>query len=115
MDVKKSPGHNEISTRLLKMCDEAIAKPLFIIFKNCLLNGYLPKKWKMANVVPVYKKTERNLIGNYRPVSLLPICGKLFEKIIFDNLYIYIFSNGFISDRQSGYRNGDSTIKQLFL
>ena len=52
------------------------------------------------------------MIGNYRPVSLLPICGKLFEKIIFNNLYTYIFNNGFISDRQSGYRNGDSTIKQ---
>jgi hypothetical protein len=46
-------------------------------------------------------------------VSLLPICGKLFEKIIFDGLYKYIFTNKFISDKQSGYRRNDSTIKQL--
>ena len=53
------------------------------------------------------------MITNYRPVSLLPICGKLFEKIIFDGLYNYIFTNKFISDKQSGYRRNDSTIKQL--
>ena len=64
-------------------------------------------------MVPILKKNERNLIGNYRPVSLLPICGKIFEKIIFDNLYPYIFNNNFIHDKQSGYRRGDSTVKQL--
>ena len=51
--------------------------------------------------------------SNYRPVSLLPICGQIFEKIIFDNLYCYIFQNNFISDKQSGYRKNDSTVKQL--
>ena len=53
------------------------------------------------------------MITNYRPVSLLPICGKIFEKIILDNLYPYIFKNNFIHDKQSGYRRGDSTVKQL--
>ena len=67
----------------------------------------------MANVVPIHKKKDKNLIQNYRPVSLLPICGKIFEKLIFDNLYPYIFNNQFIDDRQSGYRHADSTVKQL--
>ena len=67
----------------------------------------------MANVIPVHKKKDINLITNYRPVSLLPICGKLFEKVIFYSLYGYIFGNNFISDLQSGYRKKDSTIKQL--
>ena len=67
----------------------------------------------MGNVIPVHKKNEKNLMKNYRPISLLPICGKLFEKLIFDNLYNYVFSNNFISDKQSGYRRGDSTVKQL--
>ena len=49
----------------------------------------------------------------YRPISLLPLCGKIFEKIIYDSLYTYINENKFISDDQSGYRRGDSTIKQL--
>ena len=88
-------------------------KPLFIIYKNCIKNKYFPKKWKLANVVRVHKKNEKNLVKNYRPISLLPISGKILEKLIFDNLYTYIFSNNFISDKQSGYRKGDSTIKQL--
>ena len=113
LNVNKAHGHDEISIRLIKMCNNAIAKPLFISFINCISKGYFPKKWKKANVVPVHKKNERNLVNNYRPISLLPIWCKLFEKIIFDNLYTYIFQNGFISDKQSGYRNGDSTIKQL--
>ena len=49
----------------------------------------------------------------YRPISFLPLCGKFFEKIIYDSLYTYINENKFISDDQSGYRRGDSTIKQL--
>ena len=61
----------------------------------------------MANVVPVYKKNEKNFVQNYRPISLLPICGKIFEKVIFSSLYPYIFS------KQSGYRRNDSTVKQL--
>ena len=52
-------------------------------------------------------------MSNYRPVSLLPICGKIFEKIIFDKLYTHIYSNNLISDKQSGYKKNDSTIKQL--
>ena len=113
LNENKAHGHDEISIKLIKICGNAISKPLFIIFKNCISKSYFPKKWKKANVVPVHKKNERNIISNYRPISLLPICGKLFEKIIFDNLYTYIFQNGFITDKQSGYRNGDSTIKQL--
>ena len=59
------------------------------------------------------QKNENNLITNYRPISLLPLCGKIFEKIIYDNLYTYIFNNNFITDKQSGYKRKDSTIKQM--
>ena len=113
LNVNKAHGHDGISIRILKICDKSISKPLFIIFKNCIDKGYFPKKWKKANVIPIYKKNEKNLVGNHRPVSLLPIFGKLFEKVIFNNLYDHIFRNNLISDKQSGYRRGDSTVKQL--
>ena len=109
----KAHGHDGITARILKMCDSSISEPLLIIFKKCLTERYFPNKWKKGNVVPIHKKNEKNLINNYRPVSLLPICGNIFEKVIFDNLYPYVFNNKFIDDRQSGYRRGDSTIKQL--
>ena len=78
-----------------------------------MIKGIFPNKWKKANVTPIFKKKDKNLVTNYRPISLLPLCGKIFEKIIYDNLYSYIYKNNFITDKQSGYKRGDSTVKQL--
>ena len=50
---------------------------------------------------------------NYRPISLLPICEKIFEKIVFDEIYEHLTENKLLSDKQSGFRPGDSTINQL--
>ena len=113
LNPNKSHGHDNLSIKIIQMFGQSISKPLFIIYSNCIKQSYFPKNWKMGNVIPVHKKNEKNLMKNYRPISLLPICGKLFEKLIFDNLYNYVFSNNFISDKQSGYRRGDSTVKQL--
>ena len=65
---------------MIKICDEAIVLPLLIIFKIALQSGIYPNKWKKANVVPVHQKDNKHLLKNYRPISLLPICGKIFEK-----------------------------------
>ena len=72
-----------------------------------------PKEWKEANIIPVHKKGDKQLITNYRPVSLLPICGKVFEKIIFNSLFVYLNNNNLLSSNQSGFRPGDSCVNQL--
>ena len=69
--------------------------------------------WKLANVTPIFKKGDKQLIKNYRPISLLPICGEILEKIIFKNLYSYLHTNNLITKNQSGFRPGDSTTNQL--
>ena len=69
--------------------------------------------WKLANVTPIHKKGSKQLTKNYRPISLLPICGKLFEKIVFKHLYNYFVSNNLITKNQSGFRPCDSTVNQL--
>ena len=69
--------------------------------------------WKLANVTPIYKKGDKQLIKNYRPISLLPICGKISEKIIFNNLYSYLNANNLITKNKSGFRPGDSITNQL--
>ena len=84
-----------------------------IIYTNCIKKGVFPKPWKRANVVPVYKKVCKQLMKNYRPISLLPVFGKIFEKILFNNLYPYLITNNLISDKQSGFKKGDSTVNQL--
>ena len=66
-----------------------------------------------ANIVPAHKKNSRQIMKNYRPISLLPICGKIFEKIIFDEIYEHLTANKLLSDKQSGFRPGDSAINQL--
>ena len=64
-------------------------------------------------MTPVFKKGDKQLIKNYRPISLLPICSKIFEKIIFKNLYSYLNTNNLLTKNQSGFRPGDSTTNQL--
>ena len=66
-----------------------------------------------GNVLPTHKKESRQLKKNYRPISLLPICGKIFEKIIFDSIYKHFTDNKLFTPNQSGFRPGDSTINQL--
>ena len=84
-----------------------------LIFQKCVLTGAFPDSWKCANVVPIHKKNSRQLKSNYRPISLLPIFGKILEKIIFDQVYSFLNDNELISKNQSGFRPGDSTIYQL--
>ena len=64
-------------------------------------------------MVPVHKKGDKQVLRNYRPVSLLPICGKIFERLIYNNLYEFFIKNDLISSNQSGFKQGDSCICQL--
>ena len=92
---------------MLKLCSDSLSKPLTKILRNCLDSGYFPQSWKKCNVIPIHKKNNKQDIKNYRPISLLPICGKVLENIIFDDLHNYLFSNNLITDRQSGFRKND--------
>ena len=69
--------------------------------------------WKLVNVTPMFKKGDKQLIKNYRPISLLQICGKFLEKLIFNKLCSYLQLNDLITKNQSGFRPGDSTTNQL--
>ena len=64
---------------------------------------------KLANVTPIFKKGDKQLIKNYRTISLLPICGKILENIIFNNMYSHLHINNLITKNQLGFRPGDST------
>ena len=100
-----------ISIRMLS--DDAIIEPLFKIFKNCLKCGIFQDDWKKGNIKPIFKKGDKKNIKNYRPVSLLPICSKIFERIMCDNMLKYFLDNNLTTPKQSGFRPGDSCISQL--
>ena len=63
--------------------------------------------------MPIHKKGDKKLIQNYRPVSLTPICGKTFEKLMFNSLFEYTENNNLLNPHQSGFRPGDSCVHQL--
>ena len=73
--VFKAHGYDDISIRMIKICDNSVTKPLIILFKNSTKSCY-PDIWKRSNIIPAHKKNDKQLVNNYRPISLLPI----FEK-----------------------------------
>ena len=95
---------------MIKICDLSIVEPLCLIFEDCLEKGMYPSLWKKAKVIPIHKKDSRRCKTNYRPISLLPIFGKLYENIIFDSVYNHLRQNGLLTPHQSGFQPGDSTI-----
>ena len=66
-----------------------------------------------ANIVPIHKKGDKQTVINYRPVSLLPICGKIFERLLYNEMLNFFLENNLISQKQSGFGPGDSCINQL--
>ena len=108
-----SAGPDGIHPRVLKETCMEIAKPLAIIFNISMKEGRLPKAWKEATVVPIYKKGPRSDPGNYRPVSLTSTCGKLMERIIRKYLLQHFDNNNLLSPEQHGFRQGRSCTTQL--
>ena len=113
LDPNKAHGHDNISIRMLKICGSSIYKPLEMIFKQCIETGVFPSEWKKANIVPIHKKGDKQTLENYRPVSLLPICGKILERLMFNEMFNFFIENKLISSNQSGFKPGDSCINQL--
>ena len=114
LDANKVHGHDMISIRMLKLCSPSLCKPLSIIFKSCLSQMKFSMEWKKASAVPIHKKkNDKQCIKNYRPVSLLPICSKIFERLLFNKMYKFFNENDLLSSNQSGFQPGDACINQL--
>ena len=73
-----------------KFYDKSIVSAISLIYKNCINSGISPNIWKKSNIVPVHKKGDKQVVDNYRPFSLLPIFGKILERLIF-NHYLNFF------------------------
>ena len=72
----------------------SICKPLRLIFNHCIDNGMYPYKWKKADLVRIHKKGDKQTLKNYRPVSLLPICSKFFERLIYNEMLGFVLDKG---------------------
>ena len=89
---------------MLKICDCAIFELLSIMFNNCINHSMFPDIWKQSNIFPIHKRGDQKIISNYRPVSFLRICEKIFERLIFNCLYEHGVENKLLSMEFSYYR-----------
>ena len=110
LNPAKAHGYDGISIRMIKMCAVSIVVPLMIIFNKALATSVYPDIWKRRNVVPVHLKDSKNLVKHYRPICLLPVFGKIFEKILNNVLFEHL---KFLVNCQSGFLPGDLCISQL--
>ena len=109
----KAPGPDGVPTNLVKDAATFIAKPLAMIFSASLAKGIVPNVWKLAKITPIFKTGARNEKNNYRPISVLSVFAKLFEKIVHDQLSDFLLSNRKLTMSQFAYRKLHSTITSL--
>ncbi|KAK4830697.1 hypothetical protein QYF61_012866 [Mycteria americana] len=86
LDTQKPVGLDGIHLRVLRELVEELAKPLSFIYQQSWLTGVVPDDWRLANVMSIYKKGWKKDLGNYRPVSLTSVLGKIMERFILSAL-----------------------------
>ena len=100
---------SDIPIRVLKSCSTVISSHLSTFFNYFIDNAVFPNILKVGQVTPIFKKGDSQLLENYRPISLLPIFGKLFEKILYNRLYSYLKAKNILHENQFGFRKHHST------
>ena len=114
LDSSKAPGPDCIPVMVLKNCEAELSYILAKLFNNCLKESCFPDYWKVSSVVPVFKNVgERSTAINYRPVSLLSVVSKVFEKLVNNGIVDHLEKCGFFSDFQYGFRSSRSTADLL--
>ena len=113
LSSNKATGVDKISSKIIKIAAPAISDSLTYIFNQAITLSLFPHEWKTARVIPLYKNGQRNLPGNYRPISVLPVISKIMERILYDQLYNYLTKFELLSDSQFGFRKFHSTATAL--
>lgn len=113
LDISKSAGPDSIPPILLVKCATSLALPIALLFAKSIKEGSVPGIWKSAFITPVHKKGNKREVTNYRPISKLCIISKVFERIVYDQVYA-TFRNSF-SPFQHGFLKGRSTVSNLVL
>jgi len=80
-------GLDKISARLIRECADLICIPILDIFSQSISQGIFPDDWKCANVTPLFKQGDRDDLNNYRPISVISVIAKVFERIVYDQYY----------------------------
>lgn len=110
LNPNTSTGLDGISCKALKSVKNLILDKLTTSINKCLERGYFPESLKIAKVSPIFKSGKKDDPGNYRPISVLPIMSKIFEKIIYNRLDQHLTSSNFLYKKQYGFRSHSNTL-----
>ena len=113
LDANKATGADNIPARILKECFRELVHPLSILFNLSFRLGVVPQKWKRANITPVFKSDNKNLVEIYRSVFLLSVISKCQENILYHAIFSQVAS--YLNDWQHGFIKGRSCVTQLVL
>lgn len=111
MSLKNSNavGHDGISTHVIKLCAKYLSQPLANVINLSMDQGYFPDALKLCIVKPLFKKGDQVKIENYRPITLISIFSKIYEKVVYKSISNFVNSNGLLKHEQYGFRTGSST------
>ena len=113
LSSNKATGIDKISCKIIKLATPVISDSLTLIFNQAITLSSFPDEWKIARVIPLYKNGQRNIPGNYRPISVLPAISKIMERILYDQLHSYLTTFELLSDSQFGFQKSHSTASAL--
>ena len=113
INVSKSSGLEDVSSFIIKEAFKILIPEVTYMYNLSIRTSKFPTAWKQALVVPIPKSGNLTMVKNYRPISLLPLPGKILEKLIHHQLLTYLETDGLLTNRQHGFRKNHSTIHSV--
>ena len=114
ISVHKSSGIQHLSAYVLKLCFNILKEKLLVVINKSLFQGYFPKMWRHATIIPIPKVTIPKEVGDLRPIALTPLPGKMLERFVHIQLMEHLDTHKLLNNIQNGFRKNHSTIDTIF-